>query len=360
MWPFKKPAEKRYFSNAFSDAFIKRLISSAKGIGGDSPEGLAALEMCAGLWSRSLAAAKVMPEDSNITAAITPNILGILGRSLITNGEALFLIDVDERGRLKLLPSCGFNIKGNTPNEADWEYQISIAGPSGQVTSVVNSESVIHCRFQTDIERPWRGVSPFYAAQTTVALLAGLESRLAEEASACAGYLLPVPADGGDGSNRDKLGNLKADIASLKGQTGLVETVAAGWGEGKQSAPSNDWEPKRFGANPPETLDKLRTSSSYSLIAACGIPVDLLIGKADGTSQREAWRRFTLGALSPVARSIAYEFSIKLNEDISLDLSCLHGADIVGRSQAYSKLTAAGMSPTEAALLSGLTTVNTA
>ena len=207
---------------------------------------------------------------------------------------------------------------------------------------------------------PLERIGPFYTAATTTALLCGLEKRLAEEANANVGHLLPVPADGGSGSAKDKLGQLKADIAALRGQTGLVETVSGGWQDGKQSAPKNDWEPKRFGANPPEALDKLRTNASQSLIAACGIPPDLLIAKADGTSQREAWRRFTLGALSPVARSIAHEFSIKLNQDITLDLSSLHGADIVGRSQAFTKLVAAGMSQNEAAILSGLTTVNAA
>ena len=160
MWPFNRPREKRYFSDAFSDAFIKRFVESAKGVGGGNPDGLAALEMCAGLWSRSLAAAKVIPDNSNITAAITPNVLAILGRSLIKNGESLFLIDVNDSGMLKLLPACGFNIKGMTPDEATWEYQISVAGPSGQVTRVVSSQSVIHCRFQTDISRPWKGLAP--------------------------------------------------------------------------------------------------------------------------------------------------------------------------------------------------------
>ena len=81
---------------------------------------------------------------------------------------------------------------------------------------------------------------------------ANLETRLGEEAgSSSVGYLLPVPADGGDGSDSDPLAGLKADIANLRGRHALVETTAAGWGEGRTAAPQSDYKPQRVGAHPP-------------------------------------------------------------------------------------------------------------
>ena len=72
------------------------------------------------------------------------------------------------------------------------------------------------------------------------------------------GHLLPIPQDGGDGSTDDPNAQLKLDLAAGRGRTLLVETTSAGHGEGRMSAPQQDWVSSRFGADPPLSLGSLR------------------------------------------------------------------------------------------------------
>ena len=67
------------------------------------------------------------------------------------------------------------------------------------------------------------------------------------------GHLLPIPQDGGDGSTDDPNAQLKLDLAAGRGRTLLVETTSAGHGEGRMSAPQQDWVSSRFGADPPRS-----------------------------------------------------------------------------------------------------------
>ena len=51
-----------------------------------------------------------------------------------------------------------------------------------------------------------------------------------------------------------------------------VSFATAGWGEGKASAPQSDWNPRRFGANPPVALVNLQNEAALTVLSACGIP----------------------------------------------------------------------------------------
>ena len=125
--------------------------------------------------------------------------------------------------------------------------------------------------------------------------------------------LIPVPQDGGDGGDGDPLAGLKSDIKNGKGRALVVETTAAGWGEGKAAAPQSDWKQQRIGPDPPAEFCNLRDSAAQAVLAAHGINPALLMGKSDGTLMREAWRQLMHGALRPVARTIADELGAKLD-----------------------------------------------
>ena len=64
-------------------------------------------------------------------------------------------------------------------------------------------------------------------------------------------------------------------------------------------APPSDYEAKRIGPNPPASLATLRSQSGAQVLAACGVPIELFEGSS-GTGQREAWRRFLHGSVSPL------------------------------------------------------------
>jgi len=159
---------------------------------------------------------------------------------------------------------------------------------------------------------------------------ANLERVLGQEAGGAVAHVLPVPADGGDGGEDDPLRDLKADIAKAKGSTVLTETTSAGWGEGPGAAPKVDWMPRRIGANPPQALGELREDAWSAVLAACGIPPSLFRDLADGTAQREAFRRFLTTAVQPLAELVAEELAHKLEAPVSFCFEGLYAHDLAG------------------------------
>ena len=234
-----------------------------------------------------------------------------------------------------------------------WWYRVDLFGPSGNVSRLVPSAAVIHCRYAVDPARPWWGVSPLDFARDTGTLAAALERRLGEEAGGAVAHVLPVPQDGGDGEGTDPLADLKADIRTARGRTVLTETTAAGWGEGRGAAPQSDWQPRRIGANPPQVLQGLRRDVFEAVLSACGVPVSL-VTDADGTSQREAFRRFLTTAAQPVADLVAEELSHKLDQEIRFGFDGLYAHDLAGRAAAFQKLAAGGVHLEKALAVSGL------
>ena len=133
----------------------------------------------------------------------------------------------------------------------------------------------------------------------------------------------------------------------------LVETTAAAFGEGRGAAPTTDWKPSRFGANPPPTLDALRSHVGLAILSACGVPVSLATD-ADGTSQRESWRRFVHGPVVALAANVGAELALKLDTPVSFTFGSLYASDLVGRASALSRLVKASMPLDEARAVCGL------
>ena len=164
--------------------------------------------------------------------------------------------------------------------------------------------------------------------------------------------MLAIPSDGGDDSDDDPLKLLKADIAGARGKALLLETSAAGWGEGASAAPRQDWKQSRLGPMPPESMATIRKDAFEAVLAACGTPPSLFVD-SDGTSQREALRRWHLGTVLPLARLVEHELTAKLETDMRLRFD-LYNVDLAGRAQAFQKLVAGGVAVNEALAMSGL------
>ena len=127
----------------------------------------------------------------------------------------------------------------------------------------------------------------------------------------------------------------------INGKLALVESTAAGWGDGSQGAPRRDLVQNRIGANPPEVL------------ATCGVPVTML-ERADGTALREGWRQFLHASVVPVAALVAAELSDKQAVDIKLNFDRMFASDLSGRARAFQSMVGGGMDVTKAAALAGL------
>ena len=191
MWPLRK--QPKIEKRGFADEVIQSLLQKASGGGAADPLKTAALEMAAGLIGRSFSQAEVQSESSSaIQAVLTPDFLGLVGHSLISRGQIIFLIDVSPDGEIALLPGSSVEVKGS-PGEANWRYSFDVNGPS-RVRKIKGADatSVLHFRYSVTAEKPWIGVSPLMIASASGRLSAELEAALADEVSGPVGSLLGV------------------------------------------------------------------------------------------------------------------------------------------------------------------------
>ena len=170
------------------------------------------------------------------------------------------------------------------------------------------------------------------------------------------GHVIPVPSDPSepdDDTDADPFGPLKREIAALRGRVGLVETTAAGYGEGRAAAPSQDWQPRRIGANPPDALPTLREQVEATILSVCGVPPDLA---RPGGRTREAYRQFLHSSVEPLGALVAAELSAKLGAPVSLSFRKLEAGDITGKARAWRSLTGreGGMTDMDARSIIGL------
>ena len=344
-------AEKRQ-TTGYTDGFIRALLASAEGTSGSDPSESWALETAANLYARAFAAAKI---TGRYTDEIKPAMMALIARNMIRRGSDIHIIST-QGGSLSFIPVGSWDVYGGD-DEKDWMYRTTIYGPDALNTRYVPGPGILHFRYSFDSARPWRGIPPLGWATDSGALAGNLERRLSEEAGGPVAHILPIPQDGGSGEDDDPLAQLKSDIAGAKGRTILSETTAAGWGEGMASAPRSDWKPMRLGAHPPDVLRGLRSDVGMAVLSACGIPVSLATD-ADGTSQRESWRRFVMGAVEPLLEIVVEEMQAKLETKITFDLSGLWAHDLAGRAASFQKLIAGGMELERAVAASGLVMAN--
>ena len=188
MWPWGKRERRDADMTAL---LIQQLQSNASG---ESVEaGIAAVEIATGLWGRAFASARIEPENER-TRALTPGLLAMLGRSLVTPGEAVLEIGVED-GQLVLSPVGTWSVAGG-PMRSTWLYEATQHGPSGSYSRTLDASRVVHLQYSFEPSRPWDGRGPLAASSTTVALAKVLELRLQQEAGARVGTLLPVPTVG--------------------------------------------------------------------------------------------------------------------------------------------------------------------
>lgn len=316
---------------SYTDLVVSALVAQAEGT--TSSKAVATVEAACGLWSRAFA--------SGVSNAVTPPQLEIIGRALLTAGESVWLVD---GSRLSALPAESWSITGPAAEPRRWRYRLTMAGPSQTKTVVRSGADVFHVRINSGPVRPWEGRSPLLLSDATVSILRNMEQSFSQEASTPVGTLLPVP-------NVEGAGSLATDIASLKGKAALVETVAAGYGEGRAAAPQSDWQPRRLGPAPTETSATIRTDTERSILAAAGVPVELVL-PASGGDAREAWRRFLHATVAPIGRLISAEL-LRVGLSSELSFAGLNASDLSGRARAYKQLTEAGMTEPEARRICG-------
>ena len=345
--------QKRNYTSAFTNVLVREAAGSVL------PAGLAHAtawaETAAGAWARAGMAAKI---TGGAPAAISPALLAMIFRDLVTVGESLHLIVVTD-GEPRLFPVGDCEIMGKTYDESGWMYRVTLDGPSGSSTTEVASDSVLHCRYSVDRRRPWRGIGPIARAGETSDLLSNLSVRMKQESGASSAIVIPsdMNPDGFDsddeGDDRpDPSEQLALDLGAAKGGLMISKTM----GQGIDS-PQGDYKQVRIGSEIRESYGPLLDRVGMAVATAMGLPPGLIYSQADGTNQREAWRRFAHGSVGPVARIVGQEIEAKLDTGpLVWDLSDLYASDIVGRSSAFKRLVDSGMPLQDAASVSGILT----
>ena len=348
----RKPEERSTGGGGdFFNAVVAQLQAQASTRSGDAGA-TAAIEAVSGQLSRAFADAEVVGDDW-LKQAITPTFLSQVGRDLIRGGASLHRIAVDNGGQVRLWPVAQwFWHEGRTPDPSTWMVRATSYGPSGSVTHLLPWSSVVWQTWGLSTTTPWVGRGPASWAPLTAKTAAETERSLGDEASTAIANLIPYPQDGGDGEDDDVLLALKTDIAGARGKALLVETTAAGNGEGRASAPQRDWVPSRLGPEPPDAMVTSVDAAFARMVAACGSTISLF-NDSDGTAQREALRRWHMSTVRPLAALLEHELETKLETSVRLKFD-RYPTDLVGRASAFKSLVASGVDITEALGVSGL------
>lgn len=292
---------------------------------------VSAMETAAGALSRAFSAAVTTGGGR----AFTPWVMGQIGRSLVESGESVWL-------RVGMMLERVDNY--DFPTRSIRNYNLNM--PDGRVVQAT-TDRVLHVRWNVNIYNG-RGVGPLQQARNLRQLMQRLEGSMRDELGAAVGYLLPIPEDG----QSENVANLKKQIAELKGRIAVIETARGGWGQGPAQGTRREFDLQRLGPNVPDSSVQLYQSARDAVFAACGYP-PVLAGTEDGTAQREAWRRYLHGTVSPLGR-LVIEAAAAAGLSVDIDWKNLFASDIQGRARAFQSLVGAGMSLERAAAASGI------
>lgn len=318
--------ERRNYTDAITQAIVSQAGAVAAGASG-------AAEIALGQVSRAFAVARATGPGAQL---FNPQVLAKIGRDLIERGDSVWVRYGRNPGRLAWVQS--YDVQAM--EDGTFRYSTGTGNKKRRITP-------LHVRY-TFNPLTGRGTGPLQNAPQLKNFSANLELRMSEEGGGVVGYLLPIPSGGDD----ESVEGLKSDISRLRGRTAVIETTAAGWGEGRGSAPHQDYQPKRIGPSIPQgNVDAFR-EAQRAVLGACGVPVEL-VESSQGTGSREAWRRFLHGTVQPLGRLVE-QASKDANMSVTLSWDDLMASDIAGRARAFQSMVNGGMDIEEAAALSGL------
>ena len=329
-WPWQG-RETRESGGDFSDAVVRLIEAQAAGTAADASS-TAAIEAAAGALSRAFAGAEVLGAPW-VQEAVSPAVLGQIGRDLIRKGDSMHVIRVGGDGAVRLIPASSWHWEGSH-DPSTWTVRATAYGPSTSTTWNLPASAVVFVRWGSNPGQPYIGTAPTSWAHTTARLGAELERSVADEVSGPLAKLVAAPD--GEAMDGPSYASLREVIAKARGKLVLPETMAAGGGKGRDAAPKKDWQPTRLGPEPPDALAELRRDTFLHVLSACGTPAAMFVGDA-AQAAREATRLWFLGTVLPLARILERELSEKLGAPVELKFDP-YAMDLTGRTQAFSRL----------------------
>ena len=343
------PTERRSYSSLILGAFE----AAARGAGSPAAAWArsSAAEIASLFWARGLATATVEPQTRR-TAALTPLTCATIARRLARNGEYLAVLDVRD-GRLALDEAWEWFVTGR-PRRDSWIFRVTQSGPSFTETRTLPADEVCLVRYAWFPEQPWRGASPAAFASNGAALSGGIDATLAGESLGPSGYCMPVSDLGSDAEDdsADPFTKMRAELASLRGGLTLAPTQKDALGRGNDAAPASDYESKRFGFHPPDTIEPLRRQALVDALAAFGIPGAMVDERSAAAAYREAARTFRESTLPALAAIIAEQVGEQIGQPFTFVFPAI--SDVSLKARAVHSLTQSGMTIEDARAVVGL------
>lgn len=325
--PYRPAREVR---QSYTDQQVAAAVATANGT---AASGLTATVEAAGrLWESAFSAGR--------STELEPWQLGLIGRELLLHGQSVWW----RSGRSGLLPVSDHDVKGRSASPQRWTYRLTLPAPDTTLQRQnVAADRVLHVRIGATRQRPWRGCSPLANAGATRAVLEQVERSLDEEHRGPVGNVIGVPDPEGSQPVADEIGK-------LGGRAILAEATELDLpGEGQSGRTS--WKPNRIGPDPAATTPHVREGVERSLLAAGGVPTELVLPSSAGEG-REAWRRFLFATIAPAAGLVSAELR-RLGLDPEIRFEELRASDLAGRARAYKQLREAGMEEAEARRVTG-------
>ena len=249
----------------------------------------------------------------------------------------MHVIRMNGDGMIQLIPASSWHFEGDHDPDS-WTVRVTCYGPSTSTTWNLSAASVIFAKWGSTPGQTYVGIGPLSWAHLTARLQSESERSLADEAGGPLAQLIAIPQDGGDGSGDDPLAAMKGDIARARGKALFVETAAAGWGEGRASAPQRDWQASRLGPQPPEGMATIADQTFATVLAACGCSV-AMFDDSDGTIEARSatgvptWHR--AAAREDVSGRVVREAGNRRSRLTSISFTCTTWPDVRRRFKSW-------------------------
>ena len=325
-------------NDSYTDLALSAVEAQASGRPPLKTSDLAAVETCAGLWGRTLAAATLSP--ASVAEALPPPLRAMAGRALFLWGNFYGRIAVGPAG-LIVRPCTAADVRGLSPDPLLWNYLLDVPAPDGASVERVAAGDVIHFRHAPPPSAPWRGVSPLQGAGLDARLLSSLTFRAGQEAEKPTGTLVAAGSAQRPHVSPAQGGELEQTAAGMAGQTRMIGSAG--------SLPS-----QRVGFQPPAEARNWANDQERRIMGAGGIAPPLFLADSDGTAAREAFRRYSATTAAYLGAIIEAEASAKFETPVTVTFERLRGSDTQGLGRAVKSLVEAGASYDDALVQVGL------
>ena len=305
---------------------------------------IAAVEIVAGRIENQFMEARVIG-SRYAQSALTPQVLGMIGRNLIERGEVLFYYSTSRAGPSALLPAQqNWTVFGGYDPQS-WVIDATLQG-ADTVQDVVAARSAwLHIVRSATTDWPYRGVSALQRANLTFELAKTAEDALVRESLIPAKAIVPLPT----GTPQTWVDDLRKKLQNRMETILFPETTQKRGGVADR--PQTDWKVQRVTPAPTEAMVKLSEQAQARVIAALGGHPAL--GGSSGSADREARRQLMDFLVHPLGVLVSHEASLTFDESIELRWDVLDDVRLMRAKTAQTLMGLEGMTLDQAMAAAG-------